>query len=751
MSVQSGQGDFSAIAARNAVAAETLPGLDEVRRICALPAERHMEPGEVEEVSRQELTEKAWKSGMRLWRQQAEADMAFQSVGGIFAPLRVAGGKSIISYLAAKHAIQRTGVERVMLLVPSDLISKSIRRDVPFMRETIDFRPQVHAVGGLPPARRLHLCRSKWRGVYLYPYSLLREEQADEEIGLIDPDVVVADECHALRGIKTAASTKRFMRMMADRPKNRRRKFAGLSGTMAKRSLKDYAHLVLLALPDNCPAPRDPAEVEVWASALDEVGRVWEEDDSLDSMRTLEPMRAWAEDHFKKGFFSVEEVGGPLTADAEGYRRAFRLRRNSAQGVVASAESALGVSLKMVNRPAPAPVSEGMDEKAIVDLENSLDKRFTGEEFFTPKDVFEKEPPFKKLLCLLWAVCGITTRKDRKGRATTPNGDVIEYGIHIHKWAYELCSGFYHEMVWPTIDDLMRERGVSRESASELLEMAEKHLAAERRKDKELRHFLTEMDHVQGVDTPMLVGAACKRNDPRVPEKLRRRWWEMHDLDFEGRPVRVSNPVRVCDWKIRSAIDWAKSEVKPDKGALIWVYNKEVGEWAAELFTEAFGPDRVLHCPSGRKYDELIQSPEAAKKLVIAATGGSSGGHSRGKDLQHSFSENYFLQWPRSHDIAEQAIGRTHRDGQPADELRIFTNNTLGYDHMVFNACLSDAMWAHQVEGEQKIIYADYPEEPRLFPDEFLRQRGFDLLAKKDVSAALQAILGVKAKEEAAA
>lgn len=717
-------------AARVAVAAEEQLGLDEVRRICGLPVHRPLEPREVEEVSREELTREAFADGIRLWEPQARIDMEVRGDGGVLAPLRVAGGKTLGCYLALKHAWQRLRLGKLLLMIPSDLVAKAITRDVPKMRKWIGFTAPVHAVAGLPPARRLALCRSGWRGVYVYPYSLLREDQADEELALIAAEFCASDECHALSNLKSAASTKRWHRAMLEH----RTLFAGFSGTMAKRSLLNYAHLAFLALGDRCPLPRGRGELETWAKALDEVGREWEEEEAVESMKGLEPMRQWAIDEVRRGTFEPEEVGGPLLPDALGYQRAFRLRRNSAPGVVASSEDAVGVSLVVRNEPAVAE----MDESAMRAFEEGLEKRFTGEEDFVPRDAFASLPPFQRLLALVWAVGGLTPKS--RGRAVTPNGDPIQYAIHEFKWLYELSTGgFYNQLRWPTEEEVARERGISPLEARDLLRRSKDFHELERKRDKLMRKFL-EGEHVPGIDTPMTVGRACALGGRGVPEKLFEAWREVRDHEFDGRIERVQDPVQVCDWKIRAALAWAKA-LPPEEGALVWTQNVEVGKWAADLFMAELGPERFVHCPSGRKADEVIQDPATARKVVVAALGSSTGGHSRGKCLE-VFSKSYFLQFPRSADTAEQAIGRTHRTGQKADRVEVVTNLSLPFDHECFDAMLHDALWLHRTEGEQRIIYASYTESPRLHPTEFLKQRGFDLQARRDMDQALREVFG---------
>lgn len=706
------------IAARVAMAEEAQLGLEEVKRICSLPVERQLLPAEVEEVSRGELTREAWDSGFRLWRQQAEAILAFQAQGGLFAPLRVGGGKSNIVWLCAKDAFQRQKMERILVLVPPRLFTKAVLRDVPLARKTIGLTAPVHGMGGLPPARRLALARSGWRGVFVYPYSLLRTETTDDELAAIKPDLVIADECHALKNVRgSCGSAKRFMKLMKDT----NARFVALSGTVAKRSLADYWHLILLALRERCPLPRVAQIVDLWSSALDVHGQIWKQDEAEETAPGLEPLRVWALEAVKKGLVAPEDVGGPLTSDPPGYRRAFRVRRNTCPGVVASAEGELGVSLIIENVPAVEEKDAVEKQKA---FEADLEGRLTGEEDFIPAETFKDMEPLTKMKALMWAV---------EKRWTTPYGDQIEYGIHKHKWLQEISAGFYNELVWPTVEDVMREWHLDQKTAEEELRKSKAHHRALQQYKKEERRFLVE-DHVPGLDLPMLVGAACARGGKGVPGKVYEAWLVAKNLDYEGRIERRSRVAHVCDYKILAALDWAKK--LEGKGGLVWVWNIEMGIWASQILSEGLGADRVAHCPAGAKWNKFIQEPEAATKICVC----SLTAHGEGKDLQH-FSEQFFLQFPRSADMAEQALGRTHRPGQLADELVVRLCLTTGFDHQSFNACLADALWLHSTEGRQKIIYADYTTPPRLHPSDFLEQRGFELLSK-DQDAALRAVLG---------
>lgn len=174
-------------------------------------------------------------------------------------------------------------------------------------------------------------------------------------------------------------------------------------------------------------------------------------------------------------------------------------------------------------------------------------------------------------------------------------------------------------------------------------------------------------------------------------------------------------------------MEWVKKQ-KELKGILIWVYHKELGKWAVErLKTDGYD---VLHCPSGTEYDRIITDPESANRIVVA----SMSAHGLGKNLQH-FQHPYYLQWPRPADMAEQTLGRVHRQGQMADEIIATTCLTTAWDELNFAATLNDALYIHQSIGaRQKCIFANYDPLPVVKPSGFLRERGFQntMLNKDD-------------------
>lgn len=160
---------------------------------------------------------------------------------GLFGPMRVGAGKTLITLLAPLVLKALYPV----LVLPAKLIDKTKREMVALAKHwRIPTNIRIYSYEMISHPDHVHLLRK-------YPLT----------------DLIIADECHKLRNVK-AAVTRRFKRHFETYPAT---PFIGLSGSITKRSIRDYEHLLRWALkPLNSPLPRDWGEVEDWADALDE-------------------------------------------------------------------------------------------------------------------------------------------------------------------------------------------------------------------------------------------------------------------------------------------------------------------------------------------------------------------------------------------------------------------------------------------------------------------------------------------------
>ena len=222
----------------------------------------------------------------------------------------------------------------------------------------------------------------------------------------------------------------------------------------------------------------------------------------------------------------------------------------------------------------------------------------------------------------------------------------------------------------------------------------------------------------------MLVGQDMFRNGERnVPHEMYEAWKDWKDLDFEGMPERDSRGVRVCDFKIRAAVEWAKETCAGEDGGIVFYFHQEVGRWLVEVL-EASGHfnGRVVHAPAGDVANRMLADPSNANKIVVA----SAEAHGTGKNLQY-FHNMYVMQWVRSAKDTEQLIGRLHRQGQEADEMVVATNITLPFEERNLAATLNDSLYIHQSTGDrQKLIYATWDPLPRIYPAAVLIEAGLE-------------------------
>jgi hypothetical protein len=437
-----------------------------------------------------------------------------------------------------------------------------------------------------------------------------------------------------------------------------------LSGTITNKSIMDYHHLIRTCLAEGCPLPRSPQMAEDWGMIIDADAEYL----GFDETKALHPLLNWAKDHFPKEKF-------PMTIS--GFRSAYRHRLNTAPGVVSSPDTDLGVGLLVENTP-PANAEKVSGFVTLQELMEKVDKAFL-----------------------------------------TPNDDEIEHAMLKWKWLYELTAGFYNQLEWPTVEKLAKDRKWSQTEAAQALLRAQEYHRALQDYRRELRSFLQHCPP-RGIDTPMLVGASIYRDgSKRVGKVLAALWDRCKELEWEQMPEREKTAVRVCDYKIQAALSWAKS-LKGNTGGIVWVHHKEMGKWAYESLKEA-GFDAVA-CPAGKAGDARIRDVANANKICVA----SMPGHGTGKNLQH-FHEVHFLQWPKPAHTAEQVLGRPHRPGQKADQVRVNCSRINEFDHILFAATLNDAVYRSQTTGKRdKLLLASYSPMPKIYSSEFLHEQGME-------------------------
>ena len=637
----------------------------EISRIIRLPIVPELLPEEVDAFSEQEIQARYSESGFRLFPTQAAAVLAYDIYGGLFAPIGVGWGKTLITLMIADRALQK-GIDRTMLFVPPQVYQQLTLTDIPWARKRVGLRTPFILLGGKSRDERRRIVGSKKKGCYVLPYSLLSTTDTNDLLNGVCPGLIVLDEAHNVKNPK-AARTKRLFGPDGFITRNQP-EVCSLSGTITNKSLRDYGHLISYALRDQSPLPMDSALIDQWARALD--ANADQQDQEKAQTGPMRPLLQWFQTHW------ADEKLPPQIA---GYRKAFNRRLITCPGVTTSGDAEIGVALSLENDPV--------------------------------KD-YQKCKGFDVLLQHM---------KDVEELWITPSGDEIDEGFQKWRYLYELTAGFYHRQRWPDVEELLtraRFKDLSVPEVEAYLEQAQECHELENKYRSSVRKWI-EYEGKPGLDTPFLVGGSMYAHGSRdVGARLYQKWTDYRDLQFEGMPERLSEPILVCDYKIKHAAQWA---LKYKRG-IIWYENNAIGMMCAEACAEA-GLD-VIWCPaeSRRKgMNQVVQDPRNKDKILVCAMGG----HGTGKNMQH-FQNTYFLQFPRKAPLVQQVIGRTHRNGQMADELVVHTNNTLDFDAQNASACIIDALYQHQTMGaRQKIIFATYNPLPKIYPDDFLRERGF--------------------------
>lgn len=268
----------------------------EFRRIQALPERDWQTADDLEEL-RLGLTEMLRVPGgkMELRDTQAAALRDIHDFRGLFGPIAVGEGKSLITLLAPTLL----AAERPVLMVPAALRDQTNQKVIPQMREHWRLPPKLCVLG----------------------YSELSLAKNAELLKQMRPDCIIADECHYLKNLKSGR-TRRVSRYMRDNPMT---VFIAVSGTVANQSIMDYWHLIQWALkPKNTPLPTQWYDAKTWAEALDE---------------RIDPKDRRAPGALKH-----------FCSNGENVRQGYRRRLSSTPGVLATEVTKLGVSLRVIRK-----------------------------------------------------------------------------------------------------------------------------------------------------------------------------------------------------------------------------------------------------------------------------------------------------------------------------------------------------------------------------------------------------------------
>jgi hypothetical protein len=141
----------------------------------------------------------------------------------------------------------------------------------------------------------------------IVPPSRLAPESGAGLLDAIDPDLIIIDECDELSNPKSSA-VRRLDRFILAHPHV---KVVCMTGTLTRKSIMGYWHLLCWALRERAPVPMTQSEASIWALAIDESrGRDWTRVDCGPLGATVEAARAW----YRK---RLTETPGVLIVDGD--------------------------------------------------------------------------------------------------------------------------------------------------------------------------------------------------------------------------------------------------------------------------------------------------------------------------------------------------------------------------------------------------------------------------------------------------
>jgi hypothetical protein len=183
--------------------------------------------------------------------------------GGLFAAVRVGGGKTIPAALGATVV----GAERPLLILPAGDIRDKI---IEYRQLRRHWRiPSEHKLKIISYHKLSRAQRCPRHGDA--PCECIRPTYLDE----YQPDYIGCDEAQALRyprrpgGGHGSACARKFAQFAAS-PAGQRCKYAFFSGTPARQKCLDYFHMLVWALKENAPCPLEPDVQEEWSDLIDD-------------------------------------------------------------------------------------------------------------------------------------------------------------------------------------------------------------------------------------------------------------------------------------------------------------------------------------------------------------------------------------------------------------------------------------------------------------------------------------------------
>lgn len=243
----------------------------------------------------------------------------------------------------------------------------------------------------------------------------------------------------------------------------------------------------------------------------------------------------------------------------------------------------------------------------------------------------------------------------------TPDGWDFSEAVDLWRHAREIACGFFYKWDPPAPKPWLEAR-------------------------KNWKRFAREMlkGHREGIDTEDQVAKACRAG--RFDSGALDAWTAIRNT-FKPNTV----PVWIDDGMVRAAEKWLL-----EGSGLCWVEHQAFGQRLSE---ESGVP---YFAAQGLSADGTFVEDFKGPAIV------SIDANKEGRNLQYTWSRNLIVSCPPNGGIWEQAMGRTHRDGQEADEVTFDVAFACREQWRAFAQAQADAKYIEHTTGQaQKLLYAD--------------------------------------------
>lgn len=495
--------------------------------------------------------------------------------------------------------------------------------------------------------------------LHLLPYSKLGNPKHPDELDVLDPNVIGADEGHRLTGKVNSTGRNRVKRYIAKKIVEREAmKAAGkqvfrravylipMSGTLEDKSVADVQPVAAHALGMNSPHPLDAVEAAKWVPVFDPVrvadrtsatarrlqqafaGRLWEGDTLLDVAAILNDE-------------------GPEKAIREGFQK----RRIETPGVISASAAEVGASLYFRERKAP------------------------------------KMPD----------VVAQALKKVRE-EGVRPDGEVIvgdddnNVEAMVKIVAKQIAIGMYYYWAYPNVPCTCG----GEDPRCDGCKLIDEWFLRRKKYFRELRAWLLRPFNATGnradnhLDSPKLCENAARRaqEDPSPPAGLSvycancreewpcgkathlpawrsthwKLWSEIEDKVPHDQRVRwighdlpeAKDPTTHPGYYLaRDTVKWGQENT-----GVIWYQTIAYGEKVAQL-------GRLPYHGGGPSGEEALRAERGDRSIVVSLKSWGKGFDG----LQHYFWKQFWPEMPSSNKIMEQGLGRLLRRGQKNDSV----------------------------------------------------------------------------------